>query len=329
VSETSTTSRVLRLLSLLQSHRYWTGRELAERLGVSGRTLRRDVDRLRELGYHVSAERGVDGGYRLEATTDVPPLLLTNEEAVAIAVALGVASASTPVAGLADASTAALAKLEQLVPAVRRGTLRAFRAATVTPASPGESVVDPDLLAQLALAVRDHRRIRIGYRAGDRTDSSRRLEPHALVPIGRRWYLVGWDLERDDWRSFRIDRIKHLDELRAGFVARPLPAADLAEWITRRWQPSELHRATITINAPFDTVTGYLGSYASNLAAGSGGSTVWTIEAEHLHTLVAALMWLPWSYRIAGDAALADMMEQLAWRWRSAHTEVLSATPPG
>jgi predicted DNA-binding transcriptional regulator YafY len=257
----------------------------------------------------------------------VPPLLLTNEEAVAIAVALGVASASTPVAGLADASTAALAKLEQLVPAIRRGTIRAFRAATVTPGSPGEEAVDPDLLARLALAVRDHRRVRISYRAADSTESSRRVEPHALAPIGKRWYLVGWDLERDDWRSFRMDRINRMDELRAGFLPRALPPGDLAAWITRQGKQAELHRATITINAPFDTVTGYLGSYARNLTAGSGATTIWEIEADHIHTLVAALMWLPWSYRITGDAALAETMEQLSHRWRSAHVEVLDANP--
>ena len=203
----NTSSRTLRLLSLLQTHRYWPGPELADRLGVSVRTLRRDVDRLRELGYPVEANRGVDGGYQLAAGAALPPLVLDDEEAVALAVGLQ-AAAQSGVAGVAEASVRALAKVVPVMPPRLRRRVEALRTATV-PATWGDSgqAVDPGVLTAVAQACRDAERLECGYTAADGTRTSRLVEPFRLVPLGRRWYLVAYDLHRHDWRSFRLDRL--------------------------------------------------------------------------------------------------------------------------
>lgn len=203
----TTTSRVLRLLSLLQARRSWTGPELAERVGVSQRTIRRDVDRLRELGYRIAAERGSVGGYRLEAGSDVPPLLLSGEEAVALVLGLRAVAAEGDVRGMPELTVSVLAKLEQVLPAAIRLRVRALQSAVPAPGPvrSGE-VVDPETFAVLALACRDSEVVRFGYRGADGTRTDRRVECVALVPLGRRWYLLAWDTGRSDWRTFRLDR---------------------------------------------------------------------------------------------------------------------------
>ena len=215
--ETGTTERVLRLLGLLQQRPVWTGTELAERLGVTTRSIRRDVERLRSLGYPVNATQGVGGGYQLGAGKALPPLLLDDEEAIATAVSLRLAAGGT-VAGASEAAVRTLAKLDQVLPARLRAEVRALHDAIVT-LEGGRIEVDADALLALARACRDTVRVEFGYAGrGDGTRASAGSSPYQLVATGRRWYLMAFDLERDDWRSFRLDR---MSAVRAHHVAVP------------------------------------------------------------------------------------------------------------
>src|ERR671910_579198 len=202
---TETSSRLLTLLSLLQGRRDWPGSELAERLEVSRRTIRRDIERLRALGYPVESLTGPAGGYRLRAGTAMPPLLLDDEEAIAIAVGLRTAARAS-VTGIDETAVRALVKLEQVLPAHLRRRVSALGSATITPPAGGPTV-DPQHLTVIAAACRDSECLRFGYRRRDGTDSRREVEPHSLVNLGRRWYLVAWDVRREDWPSFRVDRL--------------------------------------------------------------------------------------------------------------------------
>lgn len=202
-----TSARLLRLLSLLQSHREWSGSELAGRLGVTARTVRRDVDRLRELGYPVNASPGTGGGYQLGAGAELPPLLLDDEEAVAVAVGLR-SAAGQGIDGIGESSVRALAKLEQVLPSRLRRRVGALNAFTVPLLrGPQLSAVDPGVLTELANACRDAERLRFEYRDHGGAATRRTVEPHRLVCTERRWYLVGWDVDRADWRTFRVDRV--------------------------------------------------------------------------------------------------------------------------
>ncbi len=216
---TLTSGRLLQLLSLLQARRYWPGDELASRLEISGRTVRRDVERLRELGYPVQATTGPDGGYRLEAGTAMPPLLLDDDEAVAIAVGLRT-SAGASVAGIEETSVRALVKLEQVLPPRLRRRVNALQSATATYSRPaGDTAVESELLIVIAGACRDKQRLRFAYQARDGERTRRLFEPDSLVNLGRRWYLVGWDCEREDWRTFRLDRVHKLPVARGALRA--------------------------------------------------------------------------------------------------------------
>jgi predicted DNA-binding transcriptional regulator YafY len=226
---TQTSSRLLRLLALLQTRRDWPGEELAQRLEVSCRTIRRDVERLRELGYPVDAVTGPNGGYRLHAGTAMPPLLLDDDEAVAIAVGLG-GAASASVAGIEETAVRALVKLEQVLPSHLRRRVNALRSATTTVRATGPTV-DAEALTTIASACRDREHLRFGYRSRDGSESRRRVEPHALVNRGQRWYLVAWDCGRSAWRTFRIDRIERVAPAGGGFARRELPAEDAAAYL--------------------------------------------------------------------------------------------------
>ncbi|MGZ0236040.1 helix-turn-helix transcriptional regulator [Streptomyces sp. H49] len=229
---TATPARLLRLLSLLQTPREWPGGELAERLGVSRRTVRRDIDRLRELGYPVEASKGADGGYRLVAGTAMPPLLLDDEEAVAIAVGLR-AGAAHAVSGVDEASVRALAKLEQVLPARLRHRVATLQAAiTPLPGEDGTSIA-PKTLTALAGAVTGRERLRFAYRDKDGGDSRRLTEPYRLMSAGRRWYLVAYDLDRAGWRTFRVDRLSEPFATGVRFAAREFPAGGAAEYLRR------------------------------------------------------------------------------------------------
>jgi predicted DNA-binding transcriptional regulator YafY len=243
---TETSGRLLKLLSLLQTRRDWPGDELASRLEVSGRTIRRDVERLRNLGYPVEASTGPLGGYRLHAGAAMPPLLLDDDEAVAIAVGLRTA-AGTSVAGIEDTALRALVKLEQVLPSHLRRRVQAMQA--VTSAAPGSG------LTVIATATRDRERVRFGYRARDGSESRRLAEPHSLVNLGRRWYLVAWDCDRRAWRTYRMDRVERPRPAGARFQPRELPASDPAEFVSENLMSApQRHQARLTLHASADAL---------------------------------------------------------------------------
>ncbi|MCC9708542.1 YafY family transcriptional regulator [Streptomyces sp. MNU76] len=228
-----TSARLLRLLSLLQAHREWSGPELADRLGVTARTVRRDVDRLRELGYPVNASPGTGGGYQLGAGAELPPLLLDDEEAVAVVVGLR-SAAGQGIDGIGESSVRALAKLEQVLPSRLRRRVGALNAFTVPlMRGPQLSAVDPAVLTELANACRDAERLRFEYRDHGGTATRRTVEPHRLVCTERRWYLVAWDVDRADWRTFRVDRVTPKPPHGPRFPPREPPAEDLAAYVSK------------------------------------------------------------------------------------------------
>jgi predicted DNA-binding transcriptional regulator YafY len=249
ISVLQTSTRLLELLSLLQSRRDWRGEELADRLQVDRRTVRRDVDRLRRLGYPVKATPGAAGGYRLSAGAALPPLLLDEEEAVAVAVGLR-AAAGAGVEGMQETSVRALAKLEQLLPAAARRRVSTLGGATVASVGYGPTV-DPQVLVSIATAARDLERLRFSYEDREGQASRRLVEPHRLVHAARRWYLVAWDCERAAWRTFRVDRIVGSLASERRFVPREPPADDLAAYVTESISAiRDRYRAEVVLHAP-------------------------------------------------------------------------------
>ena len=248
-----TSTRLLKLLSLLQSRRTWTGAELAERLEVGRRTVRRDVDRLRRLGYPVHAAPGVAGGYQLGPGAELPPLLLDDEEAVAVAIALRTAAGGS-VAGIEETSLRALAKLEQLLPSRLRRRMNALQTYTVSLTAQGGTVA-PDVLALIAAACRDHESLRFRYRSHERTTTGRRVEPHRLVHLGRRWYLVAWDVDRVDWRTFRVDRIEPRISTDRRFTPRRLPERDVGAYVAASVSAArDRYQARVILHGPAETL---------------------------------------------------------------------------
>ena len=227
-----TSARLLALLSLLQVRREWTGQELADRLEVGPRTIRRDVDKLRSLGYPIEAAPGVAGGYRLGNGGELPPLLLDDAEAVAVAVGLRTA-ATGGIAGIEETSVRALTKLEQVLPSRLRRRVSALSDATSTFGVEGPQI-DPEVLATLAGACRDQVRLRYSYVARDDQASQRIVEPAAVVYSGHRWYLVAFDLDRDDWRTFRLDRIRGRPRIGERGGRRVVPGGDPAAYVRER-----------------------------------------------------------------------------------------------
>ncbi len=307
-----TSARTLRLLTLLQSHRYWPGEELSARLGVSARTLRRDVDRLRELGYPVEARRGVDGGYQLAAGAALPPLVIDDEEAVALAVGLQ-AAADGAVEGIAEASVRALAKVVQVMPARLRRRVEALRSVTV-PAqwyTDTAARIDPETLTAVALACRDTERLHFRYRAADGTATERHTEPHGLVRLGRRWYLVAYDLTRQAWRTFRLDRLAAPEPTGARFLPRTLPAADAAEFVRAglQGQPRP-HRVEALVDAPAATVRQRIGAW-SEIEEIAPGRTRVRMNADALEWPAMALGSLGADFRIVSPPELAALLA--AW----------------
>ena len=253
---------MLSLLSLLQTHRYWPGDELADRLEVSGRTLRRDIERLRDLGYVVDATRGVAGGYQLRAGGQLPPLLLEDDEAVAIAAGLRTAAAGS-VGGLEETSVQALTKVVALMPPRLRRRMDALASQTDTPGpwSRGPSV-DAVTLTTLAQACRDDEATTFAYAARDAEPSRRRVEPHRLVSLGRRWYLVAWDRDRQDWRSFRVDRVTDVGLTGQRFRPRELPTEDAVAFVRAGFlQIPHRYAVRVTVSAPADRVRWAVGGY--------------------------------------------------------------------
>ncbi|WP_438353875.1 helix-turn-helix transcriptional regulator [Microbacterium sp. CJ88] len=253
------TARMLALLSLLQARRDWPGDVLAERLEVSARTVRRDVDRLRELGYRVQAVKGPDGGYRLEAGSELPPLLFDDEQAVAVSVALQTVSVSAP--GMGDAAARALATVRQVMPQRLRHVVDGV---SVTPIPPTEAVAAaPEALRRLSAAIAAHETVRFGYAADDTSRPPRRIEPHAVVSRGGRWYVVGWHVDHDEWRVLRVDRMLLHSHTGARFSPRPVPGGDVAVFVEARFKGSaEANewpcRGTAVLNTAAERIAPYL-----------------------------------------------------------------------
>ncbi|MFD8413420.1 helix-turn-helix transcriptional regulator [Streptomyces sp. NPDC059650] len=302
-----TSARLLRLLSLLQAHREWTGADLAERLGVTPRTVRRDVERLRELGYPVNATPGTGGGYQLGAGAELPPLLLDDDEAVAVAVGLRTA-AGNGVEGIGEASVRALAKLEQVLPGRLRRRVSAIDEFTVPMLrAPDRSAVDPSVLAELAAACRDNERLRFAYRDHAGSASRRVVEPHRLVCTERRWYLVAWDVERQDWRTFRADRIEPRPPHGPRFVPRPAPAPDLAAYVSRGVaQGAYAARAVLRLGLPAEEAARLIGPSEGALEPVDDKSCLLRTGATSLDVLVIHVMLLGCEFEVVEPPELTD-----------------------
>ncbi len=311
-------SRMLRLLSLLQTHRHWAGEELASRLEVSPRTLRRDVDRLRELGYPVHASRGVAGGYQLQAGAVLPPLLLEDEEAVAIAVSLS-SSAAGVVSGAEESSLRALSKIVQVMPPRLRRRVKALQEYTVPALLPGPSV-DAAALATLAQACRDDERLEFRY-AGRGGDAARRIvEPHRLVTLGRRWYLVAYDLHRHDWRTFRIDRLSDPILTGARFRQRELPATDAASFVQQGIEAARTHIAVdVRISAPAEAVAKVAGRWAE-VSPVDAGSCRMQMDVDTLDWPILLLGAIDAEFEVVSPAELIERVQQVGERFRRAIT---------
>ncbi|WP_133519183.1 helix-turn-helix transcriptional regulator [Curtobacterium flaccumfaciens] len=306
-------SRMLALLSLLQVHRDWPGDELAGRLDVSPRTVRRDVERLRELGYRVESLRGPAGGYRLGAGSDLPPLLFDDDQAVAIALALAVAPASG--ADIAESAARALATVRQVMPARLRTRMDAVRAVTTT----GRTRTDPEVLVAVTEAVHLREVMRFGY--GD-DETPRHVEPHAVVARNGRWYLLDWDLDRQDWRTHRIDRIVPRLRTRVPFVPRPVPGGDPSAFVSARFKGSDLHDVwpcvgTAVLETSARTVAPYLPDDAELEALGPDRCRLtrgsWSWEA-----LAAAFAAAAVDFTVEGPDELRAAAAALADRLRGA-----------
>ncbi|MER7754149.1 YafY family protein [Kitasatospora sp. NPDC097643] len=315
----NTSNRTLRLLSLLQTHRYWPGGELAERLGVSARTLRRDVDRLRELGYPVEAQRGVDGGYQLAAGAALPPLVIDDEEAVALVVGLQ-GAAESPVDGVAEASVRVLAKVVQVMPARLRRRVDALRAMTVPVdwGRPAAAGVDPDGLTVVALACRDVERLRFDYTTADGRGTERHVEPHRLVCLDRRWYLVAYDLTRQGWRTFRLDRLSAPRGCGDRFGPRELPAADAAEFVRAGLAGfSRSYEVEALVEAPAAVVRERIGQWSTVEEAGKGRCLV-RLSTESLDWPALALGVAGAEFRVLGPPELVELMADWGARFSRA-----------
>ncbi|MGX6602301.1 helix-turn-helix transcriptional regulator [Micromonosporaceae bacterium Da 78-11] len=301
----NTSARMLRLLSLLQTHRYWPGSELADRLAVSPRTLRRDVDRLRELGYPVDAARGVAGGYQLQAGAAVPPLLLDDDEAVAIAVGLRTAAAGG-VAGFEETSVRALAKVIQLLPPRLRHRIDALRAVSTPGVLGGGPALDATVLTTIAVACRGEERLRFGYTPREGETADRHVEPRRLVSLGRRWYLIAWDLDRTDWRSFRVDRLTGPALTGARFRPREIPGGDPVAWLRSRIAAiPNRHDVSVLLSTSPETVRAFVGQWGTVEAVGATGSRL-RMSVDDLSWPIMVLAMLGVPFTVESPAELRD-----------------------
>jgi predicted DNA-binding transcriptional regulator YafY len=309
-----TGARLLRLLGLLQRRPTWSGAELAERLGVDARTVRRDVERLRLLGYEIDAQPGTAGGYRFGAGSHLP-LLLDEDEATALAVVLGI-SAGAAVPGLGDGLPGEPAKLDPLLPPRLRTRLAALRASTVALVPPLEAVPAGHLV-QLALACESHLRVTFAYRARDGGEAERRADPHRLVATERRWYLIAYDLDRADWRTFRVDRLSRLEVTGHRFEPRQLadPARLVAEAITAA---GYRYRAVVRLAAPLEQVLRLVGPSVGVVDADAGGSLL-TIGVDDFDWLAGYLVGLGVQFEAIEPPELRAHLAELGGRLAGAH----------
>ncbi|WP_225838177.1 YafY family protein, partial [Streptomyces sp. NK08204] len=312
---TDTPARLLQLLSLLQTPREWPGGELAERLGVSRRTVRRDIDRLRELGYPVQASKGSDGGYRLVAGKAMPPLVLDDEEAVAIAVGLR-AGAGHAVEGVDEASLRALAKLEQVLPTRLRRRVSTLQAATTQLTSGDGASIAPETLTVMASAVAGHERLRFAYRDKEGGESRRLTEPHRLVSTGRRWYLVAYDLDRADWRTFRVDRVSEPFATGVRFAPRELPEGSAAEYLRRSIrQRQETYTFEVRFAGPVEAVATRLPAWVGEPEQDErGGCVLRGTSGDPVEWLAVRLAMVGYEFEVRGPEALAECVSELGER---------------
>lgn len=309
-----TSARLLRLLSLLQTPRDWTGGELADRLEVTTRTVRNDVERLRQLGYPVHATRGSVGGYRLGAGASLPPLLLDDEEAVAIALGLRNAAAGS-ISGIEETSLRALAKLEQVLPSrLRRrvNTLQTFTS-PVMPKRPGPKV-DADVLTAITATCRDHERLRFDYRDHGGAMTIRNVEPYRLVNWGRRWYLLAFDIDRADWRIFRVERIVPRIPTGPRFTPRELPEPDAASYVARRVSSTTFRRfqVRVTVHASAETVAE---QGIGGVEAIDATRCVWVTGANSVEELATHLLWLGHDFEVSDPPELVAHLRALSDRF--------------
>ena len=308
-----TSARMLRLLSLLQLHRHWPGTELAERLEVSERTVRRDIDRLRSLGYPVESVSGVTGGYQLAAGTNLPPMVFEQDEAIALAIGLrDVAHGSDSTT--AEASLRALAKLIAMLPLSVRHHIELMRSVTDTnPFIRTAPTPDVTVLGTIAQACRDLVRVTFDYTSADATLSKRYIEPYRLVTLGRRWYLVGYDLDRDDWRTFRIDRVEMPVPSRNSFDPRPLPAADLGVYLRERIRELKTNfDVELIVQAPVDHVTAILGSWATVTTGPRRGTSRVQMVSDSLDWPLLALAKVDAPFTVITPVELGDRLDAFA-----------------
>ena len=314
---TETSSRLLELLSLLQGRRDWQGAELADRLDVSRRTIRRDVERLRDLGYPVESLTGPSGGYRLRAGTAMPPLLLDDDEAIAIAVGLGTAARAS-VTGIEETAVRALVKLEQVLPVHLRRRVRALGSATIAPPVGGPTV-DPQHLTVIAAACRDSECLRFAYRSRDGTESRREVEPHSLVHLGRRWYLVAWDRRREDWRSFRVDRLTGPGSSGVRFVPRKLPARDPATYVEQGITRAPTRfEATVTLHAAAEEIESRVPHYWGTIEPIDERTCRYRTGDDELGWLAIRIAMLDVDFEVHEPPELGERLGALADRLRRA-----------
>jgi len=314
-----TSARLLRLLSLLQTPREWTGPQLAERLGVSTRTVRNDVERLRSLGYPVDATRGAVGGYRLGAGAQLPPLLLDDEEAVAVAVGLRTA-ASGSVSGIEETSLRALAKVEQVLPSRLRRRVNALQTYTASVTGGGNQPrVDAGVLTELAAACRDRELVRFAYEDRGKTGSRRIAEPYGLVNWGRRWYLVAWDCDREDWRTFRVDRMTPKFPAGPRFTPRELPDEDFARFVADRVAaaPRRL-TAQVTVHAPAEAVAERVPSFVGPIRSLDADTCVLSTGNENAEMFAAYLGMIGFDFTVTEPPELVEAVRALGERYARA-----------
>lgn len=284
-----TAERLLRLLSLLTSGRNWLGTDLAERLRVTPRTIRRDVDRLRALGYQIHAVPGPAGGYQLGAGSALPPMLLDDDAAVAVAVGLR-AAADGAVSGMAEAATRAAAVIERVLPDRLRRRVDALHSAVVSLPS-GTPPVAPGLLALIALACQDSERLRFSYTDGEGRETRRHAEPYRLVSAGRRWYLVARDIDKDAWRSFRLDRMQ--DPLPTGQRSRPADPPDAARFVSEGMSTSPYRwQVRVLLDAPVEVVAARVPPTTAVIEAAGDTQCILISGSDSLDAIVMHLLML-------------------------------------
>ncbi|MEZ0107583.1 putative DNA-binding transcriptional regulator YafY [Catenulispora sp. EB89] len=303
-----TSARLLRLLSLLQSRPDWPGAELAERMEVTTRTVRRDVDRLRDLGYPVESTPGIAGGYRLGVGAALPPLLLDDDEAVAVVVGLR-GSAAGWVTGIEESSLRALSKIEMILPSRLRHRVSSLQSAIML--LPGDCpVVDASLLTALATACRAHEGVRFGYR-----DTTRRVEPYRVVRAGRNWYLLAYDLDRDDWRTFRVDRVTGPIQPGARFTPRAEPEGGTETYVSDSLTRAPYrYQATILFHAPLEKVAQTTTPTAGRLEARDEHSCLYYTGAEALDTIAIYIALKGIDFEVLEPPELREFVADLGTR---------------